>query len=537
MPTPDGRQFVLFQASPASLPPSHHLTATSSGRHFKQGDAKAIFLGMTPLEDHLRQAGVVAPFIVADLLDAQDWTPFEERYASTGRAPYAPRAMLGLILYGIMQGISSLRALERLARVDLGCMWVTGGIAPDHANIGRFICLHEQIMAQDFFEALTRTIITRTATSTIRLAGDGTVIEAACSHYRLLKEDAVRNRVSEAQARLQQVPLEQQGKAQQQLDKALDCEQHFDARVAARRRNGKRLDTVRVSPTEPEAAMQKQKRGRGFAPAYIPSILANEARIIVAHALDPTSETRVVGELLDQSERVVPVAKRELLLDTGYFNDEVIKEALARDISLLCPPKPSTLTSKANRLYHKNQFIYDAEQDIYCCPAGQYLERLSTTQASARTRKQWVYACNACTDCPLRHACTRSVKGRRIKRYPEDEARLALQAVMTHPNAQAVFRQRKAMVEPVFSVLRQQQGLSRFRRRGLVGVKREFALHALAYNLTRAVALSFYCFFRINGWRWQHIFCYVQKMIVVTRLRVLFHYLDHPTPILLYAIK
>ena len=110
--------------------------------------------------------------------------------------------MLGLILYGIMQGVSSLRALERLARVDLGCMWVTGGIAPDHANIGRFICLHEQIMAQDFFEALTRTILTKTATSTARLAGDGTVIEAACSHYRLLKEDAVRARVSEAQARL-----------------------------------------------------------------------------------------------------------------------------------------------------------------------------------------------------------------------------------------------------------------------------------------------------------------------------------------------
>ena len=155
IPTPDDRQFTLFQESPASSPPPHRVTAISSGRRFRQGDAKAIFLGMTPLEDHLRQAGIVVPFVVADILDAQDWTPFEERYASTGRAPYAPRAMLGLILYGIMQGISSLRALERLARVDLGCMWVTGGIAPDHANIGRFICLHEQIMAQDFFEALT----------------------------------------------------------------------------------------------------------------------------------------------------------------------------------------------------------------------------------------------------------------------------------------------------------------------------------------------------------------------------------------------
>ena len=38
-----------------------------------------------------------------------------------------------------MLGVSSLRSLERLARIDLGAMWVTGGFAPDHANIGRLI--------------------------------------------------------------------------------------------------------------------------------------------------------------------------------------------------------------------------------------------------------------------------------------------------------------------------------------------------------------------------------------------------------------
>ncbi|XKH59044.1 IS1182 family transposase [Halomonas sediminis] len=491
MPTPDDRQFSLFQVSPASSTPSSRVTATSSGRRFLHGDATAIFLGMTPLEEHLRQAGIRAPFVVADLLDAQDWTPFEDRYAATGRAPYAPRAMMGLILYGIMHGVSSLRALERLARVDLGCMWVTGGIAPDHANIGRFICLHEQALAQEFFEALTRTVLARTATSTACLAGDGTVIEAACSHYRLLREEAVRTRVSDALTRHQQTPLEQQDETRQQLDRAHACEQVLDARIAARRRHGKRTDTVRVSLTEPEAAMQRQKRGRGFAPAYTPSVLANEARIIVAHAVDPTSETRVVGELIDQSERVEPKTPRELLLDAGYFDDGVINATLARDVSLLCPPRPST-TDKAKGLYHKNLFTYDAEQDVYYCPAGQRLQLISHTRASARSREQSVYACVTCADCPQRIACTRSVRGRRIRRYPEDEARLALQQIMTHPGAQAVFRQRKAMVEPVFSALRQQQGLSRFRRRGLAGVKREFALHALAYNLARAVALSLY---------------------------------------------
>jgi len=55
--------------------------------------------------------------------------------------------MMGLILYGVMQGVHSLRDLERLARLDLGCMWVSGGIMPDHANIGRFIVMHEDLLA------------------------------------------------------------------------------------------------------------------------------------------------------------------------------------------------------------------------------------------------------------------------------------------------------------------------------------------------------------------------------------------------------
>ena len=98
------------------------------------------------------------------------------------------------------------------------------------------------------------------------------------------------------------------------------------------------------------------------------------------------------------------------------------------------------------------------------------------------------------------------------------QARLVLQEIMTHPGAQAVFRQRKAMVEPVFSALRQQQGLSRFRRRGLTGVKREFALHVLAYNLARAVALSLYCFLWVHWLRCQSVSCRTQKMIAATRM-------------------
>lgn len=117
--------------------------ASDTGCRFVTGNPHEIVLGTTRLEDYLKHAGQRASFVVAHLLGQQDWLPFEQCYAATGRAPHALRLMMGLVPYGVMQGAHSLRELERLARLDLGCMRVTGGIAPDHVNIGRFVVLHE----------------------------------------------------------------------------------------------------------------------------------------------------------------------------------------------------------------------------------------------------------------------------------------------------------------------------------------------------------------------------------------------------------
>ncbi|WP_182915880.1 IS1182 family transposase [Massilia cavernae] len=493
LPSPDVPQYDLFGGVPAGSDAPALQTAVHSGRRFVTGDANAIFLGTMRLEEHLKRSGQHAPFTVARLLGAQDWQAFERRYAATGRAPYAPQLMVGLILYGVMQGVHSLRELERLARLDLGCMWVTGGIAPDHANIGRFIVQHEASLTRDFFESLTGSILKATGSGSARLAGDGTVIEAACSHYNLLKEEAVKARATAAHQAVERTPENQA--AQQEQERSARCQELFEQRQTARRSNGKNVETLRISGSEPEAMVQRLKRGHGFAASYKPSVLANPDRIITAFEIDPSSETKVIAPMLDQSARVTGEDVRELLLDAGYFDDEVIDATLTRDISLLCPEGQWPAKTKEEGLYHKSAFTYDAHTDTYRCPAGQTLVLISKCGETPRTRAVSVYAASSCTACRLRANCTKAAQGRRIKRYPEDEQRDALRLVMQHRQARYIFSQRKAIVEPVFSSLRGQQGLDRFRRRGLQAVKREFALHVMAYNLSRAVALLRALFF------------------------------------------
>ena len=486
VPSPDSKQHDLFgevRVQDARPRPN----ASDTGRRFVTGNPHEIVLGTTRLEDYLKQAGQRAPFVVAHLLGQQDWLPFERRYAATGRAPYAPRLMMGLILYGVMQGVHSLRELERLARLDLGCMWVTGGIAPDHANIGRFIVLHEDSLTQGFFESLTRAILKAGGSNSTRLAGDGTVIEAACSHYRLLREEAVKARAEAANKAVERAPDD--AAVQQEQQRSKQCQDIFEQRQAARHSRGKSSETLRISGSEPEAMVQRLKRSRGFGPSYKPSVLANEDRIITAHALDASSETQMIAPMLDQSARVTGMQAEEVLLDAGYFDDEVIEATLARDVSLLCPEGQWPARPRDEGLFHKSAFDYDPQTDTYHCPAGQTLILLARSAATPRTREHRVYGATTCGDCHLRANCTKAAQGRRIKRYPEDEQREALRHVMQHPQARRIFSQRKAIVEPVFSSLRSQQGLNRFRRRGLQAVKREFALHVLAHNLSRAVAL------------------------------------------------
>jgi IS5 family transposase len=63
-----------------------------------------------------------------------------------------------------------------------------------------------------------------------------------------------------------------------------------------------------------------------------------------------------------------------------------------------------------------------------------------------------------------------------------------LRQKLRSPAGRAIYARRKAVVEPVFGVLKQQRGMRQFRTRGLAKVSIEFTFAALAYNLTHIFA-------------------------------------------------
>ncbi len=76
-------------------------------------------------------------------------------------------------------------------------------------------------------------------------------------------------------------------------------------------------------------------------------------------------------------------------------------------------------------------------------------------------------------------------RGGRLRQKARNPAHHRMRRKLRAAAGRRIYQRRKALVEPVIGVLKQQRGMRRFARRGLSQVAVELALAATAYNLTR----------------------------------------------------
>ena len=473
-------QGELFDLIPEDGPEPSEQQRHGEQRRFVSPSHDELFIGARTLRGYLEDCGQLDIVRLAKALDALDWTQFEAKYDGPGRPPYAPRLMAGLVMYGLLKGVNSLRALESLSQLDLGCMWICAGIQPDHSNIGRFVLRHQDAFEGDFFEQVTQLALRVTKSSVQDVAGDGTVMQAAASRYRTVKREALDRKLAAAQEAEKQAPHDPERAASRVKYEAADAA--LTDREDKRKAKGKPVDSLRVSTTEPQATIQPLKN-KSYAPSYKPSVLANAARVIVAKAVDPSDESSVVSTMLDAAEAIGQSKVQRLMLDGNYCNETILNEAVTRDIDLLCPEQGETPNTRQK--LKKSDFHYNEDRDVYSCPAGHEL----TARSRANDGSYVQYERHGCSDCSLRPRCFSQKSSRRvIRRLPIDQAKDALREVMAQPMARKAYAKRKAMVEPVFSFMAGVMNLRRFRRRGLHKVRLEFSLHAAAYNMGRILA-------------------------------------------------
>jgi transposase len=151
------------------------------GRHFRKADSAGQGYLMPPdarqwlPERHLAWA-------LLKLAAELDLAGFEARYRADGqgRAAYDPAMMVTLVMYCYCKGIRSSRGIEMATFDDVGARVICGNLHPDHATTARFAGRHEQEL-----KALLASSVAACAreglVSVDVVAGDGTKVKASAS--------------------------------------------------------------------------------------------------------------------------------------------------------------------------------------------------------------------------------------------------------------------------------------------------------------------------------------------------------------------
>ncbi len=147
--------------------------------------------------------------------------------------------------------------------------------------------------------------------------------------------------------------------------------------------------------------------------------------------------------------------------------------------------------------FAKDQFRIDLEAQTVTCPARVTVAVIPARRGGGRARFG-----AACSVCPLRTACTSSIRGRVVAVGPHEAELAAARARQRDPAWRADYRATRPKVERKLAhLLRRRHGGRRARVRGLVRVAQDWKLLAAAVNLARFAVLGVHS--TTAGWQVQ----------------------------------
>ena len=405
------------------------------------------------------------------LIDEADTSYFGNTITKdTGRPAYNPKDMLKLFVYGFENGVYSSRKLDRECRRNIEAMWLMRGLQPDDKTISNFRKDNTENMKR-FFDQFCAALAKAGYIDGKIVAIDGTKIRANNSkrnNFGVKKLDRQIEYINEKLAEYMQA-----------LDKN-DKIEELKKRKAKYESYKKRIESgevTEVSVTDPDSRLMKQGNGGADVSYNIQAAVDNKhklkAGVMVTNAPNDQGQlhktAKSVKDNLGLKEMIVPA-------DKGFYDTDDIK-ACEDDGILTVVAKPDKAEEKKG-YFKKEDFIYEKEEDVFICPAGQKLKS-GAPDKDGYKRYRNVKACN---NCPMKSNCTegdrKDIGRHQYAEYAERNDR----RLKENP---AVYRLRQQLCEHPFGTIKRTMNFRQFLMRGKPNVAAEAALIFLAYNLKR----------------------------------------------------
>ena len=362
-------------------------------------------------------------FFVREVIERLDMSVFVDSYSAEGGELYAPELMLGVWLYAYALGITSARVVERRLVEDLAFRYLAAGERVDNWALSAFRRRH-RVALNDAFTQVLEWARSQGMGKLGRVAIDSTRIAANASKDCVDSEQALRD----TRARLRRQVREWQKEADRDdaepsgLEVAIGELNRALAEMPRRLERLKKSGLKKLSRTDEDARFLRQ-RGDRFMLGYSAEIAVSDDHLIVAQRVTQNAtDNQSLAPMVEEVEQRCGAPPGAALADSGFFSIDNLKHMEQRNIDAYVP------------------------------------------------------------DSNMARALNLGTRCRTRARHP---AHRRMRAKLRSPAGQAAYARRKAVVEPVFGVLKQQRGMRQFRTRGLNQVANEFTLATLAYNLTR----------------------------------------------------
>src|SRR4051812_281782 len=435
-------------------------------------------------EDHLA-------WLVLEAVDEFDLSAFYGAYREDGhgRAAFEPAMMVALLVYAYAIGVRSSRAIERHCWEDLAFRVIAANQVPDHATIARFRGRHEVAIGELFGQVLG--LCARAGVVRLGLvAVDGTKIAANATHHATRSYEQITREILHEAAELDAAEDERYGDARgdelpaelraggdrrkrlREAKQALDAEREADAAPVARDR-GPRLRECR---RRLEHDFELERRLIAEHDAWLAAGIASDGSRRMTGAMHNIKPY----QLVDLNERTINVTDpdaRNLKTPRGWVQgynaqavvtaEQIIVAAEISTESLDTANLHPMLTAAQEELHAAG--ITDS-LEIVLADAGYW--KNSAIEALAGQGLQPLIAPDA---------------DRRKEPRPGRRGGLYdfMRRVLATDHGTALYRQRQAIVEPVFGQIKANRSADRFPRRGRSAVRSEWRLLATTHNLLK----------------------------------------------------
>ena len=454
------------------------------GKSFRADELNQSLLFPPSLHDWLPD-NHLARFL-ADVVNALDLDAIYLSYNEKdgrGMSAYAPAMMVRVLLYGYATGIYSSRKIQAKSYDDVAFRFLSADEHPDHSTLAEFRKRHLHALAGLFTQALQ--LCAKAGLVKLgHVAIDGTKIKANASKHKAMSY----GRMSETELRLKQ-EVEALLKQAEQTDAAEDAKYGKDKRgdelPEELTRRESRLKKIQQAKAELEQeAAEKAEQERAEVEAKLAARKEKEEKTgkkprgrepQIPDTVPAQPDAKAQRNFTDSESRIMPDGANKGSFLQGY-NAQAAVDSTAQVIVA------AEITQQANDSRQLLPMLKQVEAnmgrkpDVVSADAGYWSEANATDETVAGIDL---------------HIATGRVKHDQTMTTasgpPPESAtpKQAMQHKLRTEAGRAVYKRRKAIVEPVFGQIKEQRGFRRFSLRGLENVRAEWKLVCATANMLK----------------------------------------------------